>query len=394
MLLAFLYFSYFIIGILLVRVYKGIDRVIVLLWWLWFSLLGLFSPTYFFVFDVPNELLIYDLGDIDVHRKSLLLILLSVISFFTGVIMTSRTKRKLPSIGFGKFIIWPLTLLLICKLYFIREGYYGSLSGLFNTMRFSNISQMFVFIPAFILLYRPKNLKFLVGIIILSIFIDLLAGDRRQLIKYALLLYTLFYVYGLEIKRRYLVFGVLAAVTVAVFSTYYGFYLQGGDVDFAQVSFIDMLRLIPNAFFGWAGQYYIVTAAVEMNLNLTSVNSVLGPIFFLFSDNYDVALKNIENSLFFYVSEYNISTSILTLPMTASSFAELGVYGVVSFGLIKGMFYGLILSFVQKGQFVIPGLLAYNSFHIAQNMLVSSRAFLIILFMILILSFYKKSLKV
>lgn len=394
MLLSFLYLSYLVIGILLVRIFHGIKRVIVLLWLLWFALLGLFSPTYFLIFDVTNKLLKYDLGDLRVHSNALLLILLSTVSFFVGVVLITRTKRKLPKIQFGKVILWPLIILMLIKSYFIREGYVGSLTGLFGTQKYNSISQFFVFIPVLILLYKPRKIKFTFVLVLLAILIDLSAGDRRQLIKYGLLLYTILFVYNIKLKRRYLVFSGIVALTLAVFSTYYGFYLQGGDVDFSQVNFTESVRLIPDAFFGWAGQYYIVTAALDMNLNMHSCNSILGPILFLFDNSYDLALKGIENTIFFYVSDYNITSSILTLPMTASSLVEFGVWGVILFGYLKGLFYGFLLSLVQKDEIIFSGILAFNSFHVAQNLLISSRAFLLILIMIFFLSLTSKHLKI
>lgn len=393
MLLSFLYLSYLVIGILLIRIFHGIKRVIVLLWFLWFALLGLFSPTYFLIFDGTNELLKYDLGDLMVHRKALLLILLTTVSFFVGVFLITRTQRKLPKIQLGKYILWPLVILMLIKSYFIQEGYVGSLTGLYGTQKYNSISQFFVFIPGLILLYKPRKIEFKFVLVVLAILIDLSAGDRRQLLKYGMLLYTILFVYRIRLKRRYFVFAGIAALTLAVFSTYYGFYLEGRDIDFSQVSFADSVRLIPDAFFGWAGQYYIVTAALDMNSCMRSFNSILGPILFLFNNSYDLALKEIENMIFFYVSDYNIASSILTLPMTASSLVEFGVLGVILFGYLKGLFYGFLLSLVQKDEIIISGILAFNSFHVAQNLLISSRAFLLILIMIFFFSLTSKHLK-
>lgn len=364
------------------------------LWFLWFLALGFVSPIYFFLRNEPSSLMIYDLGDLNVHKEALFLIYYSAVFFFIGVIISSKFKFKIPRVSFSRRGISLLIYILISlKLIFIIKGFSGSLVGLNNEMRFSFISRFFVLIPLLILViydeYSDRKVYLLILIVIL---ISLLAGDRRDIIKYSLLIYCLmnFKGYKLNIKKLFAFTSFI--LFLGLIGTFYGYSLQNNSSFFEELySSKDLFWLIPDAFFGWAGQYYIVTGALDINYFTGSLSSLTGPFTFLFNNNDYINLKSIENMLFYQTTRYNFASSILTLPMQAAFYIENGFILVLFGSFIKGIFFGILLSLsLNYSKFILGPLLAFNSIHISQSLLISSRSFLIILVISILILFLKK----
>lgn len=373
---------------------KHNDFLIPQLWFLWFLAIGLVSPFYFFLRNTPNTLILYDLGDLNIHKEALFLIFFSAISFFLGIITSSKFKFKLPKISFKRRHITTLLYILIFTyVIFVLQGFSGSLAGLNNEIRYSFISRFFVLIPLLLLViyddHPTRNWYLLVFFVVI---IALLAGNRREIIKYSLLIYIVIKTRGIKLNYKKLFAFIPFILLLGLFGTFYGLSLQNNSSFLEEFSSsTNLLWLIPDAFFGWAGQYYLVTAALDMNYSTGTYSSLMGPFSFLINNNDYDNLKLIEHTLFHYTTRYNYGSSILTLPMQAALYIENGYLFVLFGSFLKGLFFGVLLSLsLNNSKFILAPLLAFNSIHISQSLLISSRSFLIIMIICVFLLFIKK----